>query len=80
LKELRRSLPEASEIPESTRRDLEAVVADAEREAAHDQPNKMRLLGYIQAIGTVIQTTGSAQPAWDLLRKAAALIGFPIGG
>ena len=72
---IRRDLPNA-EVPAATARELEEVLNECEREIKEPKPNKTRLLGYLQAISTAIQTTASLNQAWEVLKGALQMMGL----
>jgi len=54
------------------------VINDAKSEVALEKPNLARLRGSLMAIATIVQALGSAAPAYQLLKSAAALIGVTL--
>ena len=54
------------------------VIKDAKIEVALEKPNLARLRGSLMAIATTVQALGSAAPAYQLLKAAAALVGVTL--
>jgi hypothetical protein len=54
------------------------VIQDAKAEMDRNQPNVPRLQGAFMTIATTVQALGSAAPAYQLLRGAAALFGVTL--
>ena len=54
------------------------VIQDAKTEMAREHPNVPRLQGAFMTIATTVQALGSAAPAYQLLKGAAALFGVTL--
>jgi hypothetical protein len=73
---LRGALPGAGELDTVQKTELEQVIDDCEHEVTKEKPNRSRLLGSLQALATMIQTTASLQPAWQMIQRAMQLMGI----
>jgi hypothetical protein len=78
LETLRTALAEANELGSVQKGELKEVIADCEHEVAQETPNRSRLLGSLQAMEAVVQTTASLQPAWEAIRRALQLMGIGL--
>ena len=62
-------------------KDKDELVADidkAEAELKAENPSKSRLLKWLGGVAAVVQTIGSAQPAFEVVRTAAKALGLPL--
>lgn len=65
-------------LSEDDRTELVADVKAAMAEAREDAPSGRRLLKTIGGLGAVVQTLGSAQPAWAAVKAAARAFGLQV--
>lgn len=79
LKELRLAIEGTHELhDENDRLDLLTNIDQAESELQAEMPRIKKLLMLLGGIGTVVQSLGSAQQAWEAVSGAARAIGLPL--
>lgn len=78
LAHLRRVASSIDGIDASQRVKLIADIAAADAEINCKEKDEIALLKWLAGIGSVVQTLGSAQPAWDAVRAAAKSVGLPL--
>lgn len=78
LMQLSAAIPVLRELDASQRERLTADVSAAEAEITKDVKDETELLKWLAGIGAVVQTLGSAQPAWEAVRVAARSVGLPL--
>jgi hypothetical protein len=78
LDAVKKALQGSAETPNAEMAPVLEVVADAKSELSREQPNVPRLQGAFMTIATTLQALGSAAPAYQLLKGAAALFGVTL--
>lgn len=78
LAQLRAAIPVMHELDTNQRERLAADVSAAEAEIKRDVKDVPALLKWLAGIGAVVQTLGSAQPAWEAVRVAAIFVGLSL--
>jgi hypothetical protein len=78
LVKLRASVPALHEIDSIQRERLVANISAAEAEIKLEAKDKAKLVTWLAGIGSTVQTLGSAQPAWEVVRAAARSVGLPL--
>jgi hypothetical protein len=67
-----------SSIDAIQKREVIEVAEDAVKELGSESPNKTRLRTALSAVAQTVQTLGSAGAAWELLRRAGAILGLSL--
>ncbi len=76
LAQLRGAIPVLHELDADQREKLASDISAAEAEIKRDVTDTTALLEWLAGIGAVVQTLGSAQPAWEAVRVAANSVGL----
>ena len=78
LMQLRNAVSAAEGIDANQRVKLVADIAAFDAEIKRGVEDETTLLKWLAGIGSIVQTLGSAQPAWEVLRAAARSVGLPL--
>lgn len=78
LTELRGLLEKDERIDSSSRERLVRTIDSALTEGQTESPNRIAIGGLLYAIATAVQTLGAAPTAWQLVKAAAAALGFDV--
>lgn len=78
LQKLRLSVTDEAQLDSNMKDDLVQRIDQTQLELKAEKPSKARLLAYLAGIGAVVQTVGSAQPAFEAVRAAAQALGLPF--
>ncbi|MEJ8836314.1 hypothetical protein [Ramlibacter sp. AN1133] len=75
---LRAHLAEAEDVPADAKQAIVEQVDQAHGELAREAPNKFKVTATLSGVGTLIQTMGSLQGAWDVVKVAASAFGINL--
>jgi hypothetical protein len=75
LEELRACIATVEAEATPTKTDVVEVIDEAHAEVRKERPNPLRLTSILSGIGTAVQTIAAAQPAYQMLKAAAATVG-----
>jgi hypothetical protein len=75
---LKEALVGVDDLPSSPKEEVIDLIEEAKTEASKSKPNGMRLYAVLMAIATAIQTVGSLQPAYQVLRTALLPLGISL--
>jgi hypothetical protein len=67
--------------PRATREQKEQVgrlIEEAVHEIQLESPSTDKVVGYLTLLGTLVQAIPNVQPAFDVLRGTARLLGLPV--
>lgn len=78
LAQLRLAIPVLHGLDINLRERLAVDISAAETEIKRNVKDETALLKWLAGIGAVVQTLGSAQPAWEAVRAAARSVGLPL--
>lgn len=78
LMQLRHVASTVDGIDANQREKLIADIAATDAEIKREAKDETALLKWLAGIGSIVQTLGSAQPAWEAVRVAARSIGLPL--
>ena len=78
LMQLRNAVSAADGIDANQREKLVADIAAFDAEIKRGVEDETTLLKWLAGIGSIVQTLGSAQPAWEAVRAAARSVGLPL--
>jgi hypothetical protein len=78
LQQLRNAIGRSSGPNFKDKDELVAGIDKAEAELKSENPSKSRLLKWLGGVATAVQTIGSAQPAFEVVRAAARALGLPL--
>jgi len=78
LDAVQKTLQSSVESPNVDTTQVLEVITDAKTELSREHPNRSRLQGAFMTIATTVQALGSAAPAYQLLKGAAALVGVTL--
>ena len=78
LMQLRNAVSAADGIDANQREKLITDIAASDAEIKRGVKDETALLKWLAGIGSIVQTLGSAQPAWEVLRAAARSVGLPL--
>lgn len=78
LQQLRTSVCGAPELNSKEKDELLTDIDKAQAELKVENPSKSKLINWLGGFAAVVQTIGSAQPAFELVRAAAKALGLPL--
>ena len=78
LMQLRNAVSAADGIDANQKEKLITDIAASDAEIKRGVKDETALLKWLAGIGSIVQTLGSAQPAWEVLRAAGRSVGLPL--
>lgn len=78
LSEVEKAIETTQELATDQKLEAQDLIRETRAELEGKKPNSLRVRAALGALGSVVQTLGSAAPAYNLLKSAAALFGVPL--
>lgn len=78
LTEVEKAIGSSRELPDDQKNEAQDLIRETRRELDGSKPNSLRVRAALGALGSVVQTLGSAAPAYKLLKAAASLFGVTL--
>ncbi|HKC81603.1 MAG TPA: hypothetical protein VKB91_10435, partial [Gemmatimonadaceae bacterium] len=78
LSAVEKAIETTQELATDQKLEAQDLIRETRTELEGKKPNSLRVRAALGVLGSVVQTLGSAAPAYNLLKSAAALFGVPL--
>ena len=78
LKNIRQELPNATELSENEKYEMEELINDSCNELEKEKPNSEKIKAFVRGIGGKIETVTKLYGFYEALKGAASLVGIVL--